>query len=235
MGDRVAVIKRGVLQQVDTPQVLYDEPVNLFVGGFIGSPAMNLVRGRPGRGQDDAMSGPLRHAAVAARRRAARRPSRAPRPDRAHAWSSASGPRASPIRALGATADDRVDDRVQVQIELVERLGLGGVRALLDRRPTGAHRGHARAVARGRRPHRQRARAARRRRDHEPASPGSTPRPASPRASTPSSRSTRAVSTSSTSTRGLALGGARTDDARVAAASSADDRGEDERRPAPDE
>jgi multiple sugar transport system ATP-binding protein len=42
MGDRVAVMKRGVLQQVDTPQVLYDEPRNLFVGGFIGSPAMNL-------------------------------------------------------------------------------------------------------------------------------------------------------------------------------------------------
>src|SRR5215218_2684853 len=43
MGDRVAVMKRGVLQQVDKPQGLYDTPVNLFVGGFIGSPAMNLV------------------------------------------------------------------------------------------------------------------------------------------------------------------------------------------------
>jgi multiple sugar transport system ATP-binding protein len=43
MGDRVAVMKRGVLQQVDQPQGLYDDPVNLFVGGFIGSPAMNLV------------------------------------------------------------------------------------------------------------------------------------------------------------------------------------------------
>jgi multiple sugar transport system ATP-binding protein len=43
MGDRVAVIKKGRLQQVDTPQVLYDSPVNLFVGGFIGSPSMNLV------------------------------------------------------------------------------------------------------------------------------------------------------------------------------------------------
>jgi multiple sugar transport system ATP-binding protein len=43
MGDRVAVMKRGVLQQVDKPQALYDDPVNLFVGGFIGSPAMNLV------------------------------------------------------------------------------------------------------------------------------------------------------------------------------------------------
>ncbi len=43
MGDRVAVIRKGVLQQVDTPQVLYDEPKNLFVAGFIGSPAMNLL------------------------------------------------------------------------------------------------------------------------------------------------------------------------------------------------
>jgi multiple sugar transport system ATP-binding protein len=43
MGDRVAVIRKGELQQVATPQELYDKPVNLFVGGFIGSPAMNLV------------------------------------------------------------------------------------------------------------------------------------------------------------------------------------------------
>jgi multiple sugar transport system ATP-binding protein len=43
MGDRVAVIRKGVLQQVDTPQFLYDHPRNLFVAGFIGSPAMNLV------------------------------------------------------------------------------------------------------------------------------------------------------------------------------------------------
>jgi multiple sugar transport system ATP-binding protein len=43
MGDRVAVMRRGVLQQVDAPQVLYDRPVNLFVAGFIGSPAMNMV------------------------------------------------------------------------------------------------------------------------------------------------------------------------------------------------
>ncbi len=43
MGDRVAVIRKGVLQQVDTPQFLYDHPKNLFVAGFIGSPAMNMV------------------------------------------------------------------------------------------------------------------------------------------------------------------------------------------------
>jgi multiple sugar transport system ATP-binding protein len=43
MGDRVAVIRKGVLQQVDAPQYLYDHPNNLFVAGFIGSPAMNMV------------------------------------------------------------------------------------------------------------------------------------------------------------------------------------------------
>jgi multiple sugar transport system ATP-binding protein len=43
MGDRVAVIKKGELQQVDAPQFLYDHPRNLFVAGFIGSPAMNMV------------------------------------------------------------------------------------------------------------------------------------------------------------------------------------------------
>ncbi len=43
MGDRVAVMRKGELQQVAPPQVLYERPVNLFVGGFIGSPAMNLA------------------------------------------------------------------------------------------------------------------------------------------------------------------------------------------------
>jgi multiple sugar transport system ATP-binding protein len=42
MGDRVAVLKAGWLQQVDSPQVLYDRPDNLFVAGFIGSPSMNI-------------------------------------------------------------------------------------------------------------------------------------------------------------------------------------------------
>jgi multiple sugar transport system ATP-binding protein len=46
MGDRVAVMRKGELQQVATPQELYDHPVNLFVGGFIGSPAMNLMHAR---------------------------------------------------------------------------------------------------------------------------------------------------------------------------------------------
>jgi len=45
MGDRVAVMKLGILQQVDSPLELYDNPKNLFVAGFIGSPAMNLMEG----------------------------------------------------------------------------------------------------------------------------------------------------------------------------------------------
>jgi multiple sugar transport system ATP-binding protein len=43
MGDRVAVMRKGELQQVAEPQELYDRPLNLFVGGFIGSPSMNLL------------------------------------------------------------------------------------------------------------------------------------------------------------------------------------------------
>jgi multiple sugar transport system ATP-binding protein len=50
MGDRVAVMRKGELQQVAAPQELYDKPVNLFVGGFIGSPAMNLVEATLERG-----------------------------------------------------------------------------------------------------------------------------------------------------------------------------------------
>jgi multiple sugar transport system ATP-binding protein len=50
MGDRVAVMKLGVLQQVDTPLALYDKPANLFVAGFIGSPQMNLMEGTAAEG-----------------------------------------------------------------------------------------------------------------------------------------------------------------------------------------
>jgi len=46
MGDRVAVMRRGVLQQFDAPQRLYERPANLFVASFIGSPAMNILEGR---------------------------------------------------------------------------------------------------------------------------------------------------------------------------------------------
>ncbi|HEV8459176.1 MAG TPA: sn-glycerol-3-phosphate ABC transporter ATP-binding protein UgpC [Gaiellaceae bacterium] len=53
MGDRVAVMRRGMLQQFDAPQVLYEQPANLFVASFIGSPAMNVVEGRLEREEDE--------------------------------------------------------------------------------------------------------------------------------------------------------------------------------------
>jgi multiple sugar transport system ATP-binding protein len=46
LGDRVAVLRRGVLQQVGSPRELYEQPVNIFVAGFIGSPPMNFLPGR---------------------------------------------------------------------------------------------------------------------------------------------------------------------------------------------
>jgi multiple sugar transport system ATP-binding protein len=46
LGDRVAVMRAGIVQQVAPPKVLYDDPVNLFVAGFIGSPSMNFLAGR---------------------------------------------------------------------------------------------------------------------------------------------------------------------------------------------
>src|SRR4029453_8988852 len=43
LGNRVAVFSRGTLQQYDSPRALYNQPVNVFVAGFIGSPAMNFI------------------------------------------------------------------------------------------------------------------------------------------------------------------------------------------------
>lgn len=50
LGQRIVVFKQGVIQQIDTPMRLYDSPANLFVAGFLGSPAMNFLRGRLLRG-----------------------------------------------------------------------------------------------------------------------------------------------------------------------------------------
>jgi multiple sugar transport system ATP-binding protein len=49
MGDRVVVMKEGIIQQTDAPLKLYNEPANLFVAGFLGSPGMNIVRGNLSR------------------------------------------------------------------------------------------------------------------------------------------------------------------------------------------
>ena len=76
MGDRVAVMRKGELQQVADPQELYDRPVNLFVGGFIGSPGDEHARGDAER-NDGSIVADRRLALDRARRGDRRRPSRA--------------------------------------------------------------------------------------------------------------------------------------------------------------
>jgi multiple sugar transport system ATP-binding protein len=62
LGDRVAVMRAGIIQQVDTPKTLYEDPINLFVAGFIGSPAMNFV---PARLENDRIRMPFGDAPIA--------------------------------------------------------------------------------------------------------------------------------------------------------------------------
>lgn len=57
LADRVAILEQGVLQQLGTPREIYDDPVNLFVAGFIGSPPMNQLSGRADGGQFHHASG----------------------------------------------------------------------------------------------------------------------------------------------------------------------------------
>ncbi|GAB3056132.1 sn-glycerol-3-phosphate ABC transporter ATP-binding protein UgpC [Intrasporangium mesophilum] len=64
LGDRIAVLRKGVMQQVGTPHDLYDSPTNLFVAGFIGSPPMNFI---PGRVRDGGIETPFGDVAVSDR------------------------------------------------------------------------------------------------------------------------------------------------------------------------
>src|SRR6185312_5077697 len=52
LADRIAVMKGGVIQQLDAPQTIYNRPVNRFVAGFLGSPAMNFLDGQVEAGTD---------------------------------------------------------------------------------------------------------------------------------------------------------------------------------------
>jgi multiple sugar transport system ATP-binding protein len=65
LGDRIAVLRKGVLQQVGTPHELYDAPANMFVAGFIGSPPMNFI---PGTATQDTIETPFGHVALTADR-----------------------------------------------------------------------------------------------------------------------------------------------------------------------
>jgi multiple sugar transport system ATP-binding protein len=74
LGDRVAVMRAGVIQQVASPATLYEDPVNLFVAGFIGSPAMNFL---PGRLEGDTLQLPFGSTPVPEKLRAALRAGKA--------------------------------------------------------------------------------------------------------------------------------------------------------------
>ena len=60
LADRIVVLRKGVIEQVGTPLELYNQPANIFVAGFIGSPRMNLLPGRIGRVNGHARRGPPR-------------------------------------------------------------------------------------------------------------------------------------------------------------------------------
>ncbi len=110
MGDRIVLMRDGVLQQIDAPEALYARPANLFVAGFIGSPKMNLVPASRHGAECDRVP---RHAVPArgARRRARQRETTS---------SSASGRRISAGREAART---RATSRLRAQVEVVEPLG----------------------------------------------------------------------------------------------------------------
>ena len=102
MGDRVAVMNAGHLQQVDTPQVLYDNPRNEFVAGFIGSPSINLVAAHA-RAAGRQAPGRLRRAPADGRRPGRPQPQRARGLRRPRRHPRASAPRTSRTRRSSPT------------------------------------------------------------------------------------------------------------------------------------
>ena len=192
MGDRVAVMNAGHLQQVDTPQTLYDQPRNEFVAGFIGSPSINLVEAQLER-QNGSFAVSFGNHRLAVDEQAARNRSKlgdyaAPRH---HSRDPSGGLRGRQPRVghtLRPEAEgDRRPDRAA---------GFRGARPFRYRR----HADRVERDGRGRR--RGRRGLARRRRGRRPLGRASSPASArelgSPRAARSSSRSTRAASTSST-------------------------------------
>jgi multiple sugar transport system ATP-binding protein len=119
MGDRVAVMRKGELQQVAPPQELYDHPVNIFVGGFIGSPAMNLVEAtlEASNGTLTAVTGGQRLAldpeAVAGR----------PAVRRYEGKSIVLGIRPEDLEDATIASDVPADRRLKGEVELTEALG----------------------------------------------------------------------------------------------------------------
>ena len=197
LGHRVCVLRDGQLQQVDTPQTLFDRPVNLFVAGFIGSPAMNFVTAAPGP-----------------RRRARGRPSpghRLPLPaglvDSRPAWTATSAARSSSASARPTSrtppSPTRPGRGCSVTADVTEELGSEIHVLFTIDAAAGPPPQHQR--------HRRRRRRRRRGRRRWPAAsrcgpPGSPPAARSARASPSSSPSTPRTCSSSTPTSGLSIG-----------------------------
>ncbi|MGI8421579.1 MAG: ABC transporter ATP-binding protein [Gaiellaceae bacterium] len=118
MGDRVAVMRKGELQQVDEPQTLYDRPVNLFVGGFIGSPSMNLLEAHLERSNGSlvAVAGDQR---IGLTETLASRPGLAAFADR----DVILGIRPEDIEDAALVGDAPADRRLRGKVELREALG----------------------------------------------------------------------------------------------------------------
>ncbi len=148
MGDRVAVLKRGFLQQVDTPQNLYDAPDNVFVAGFIGSPSMNIMHGKLG-GTPEAPTVQIGSNTLSV----------PPEVVSARPAIAASvgkdivvGIRPEDMEDFAIQSDAPEDRRIHTKVTLLESLGLRGDRALPAR--CRAVLDHGRRV-RGRRRHRE--------------------------------------------------------------------------------
>jgi multiple sugar transport system ATP-binding protein len=119
MGDRVAVMRKGELQQVETPQNLYDHPVNLFVGGFIGSPAMNMVEATL-EGANGGLTAKLGSQAIAlGDETLSKRPGLKQYENRTVIL----GIRPEDLDDAGLEADAPKDKRITGQVELTEALG----------------------------------------------------------------------------------------------------------------
>jgi multiple sugar transport system ATP-binding protein len=118
MGDRVAVMRKGELQQVDAPQRLYDHPVNLFVGGFIGSPAMNMVEATLER-SNGSLSAQLGSQAIALDEAVSNRPALKEYEGRTVVL----GIRPEDLEDAALVPDAPADRRLRGKIELTEALG----------------------------------------------------------------------------------------------------------------
>ncbi|GJM37831.1 MAG: ABC transporter ATP-binding protein [Acidimicrobiales bacterium] len=123
MADRVAVINRGILQQVAPPQTLYDDPDNLFVAAFIGSPSMNLMEGVLSRDGDDFAVQLGSHRLTVPREAVAARPALEGHLDR----TIVVGIRPKEIEDAAMVTEHPAGARMTVRIENVEALGFESI------------------------------------------------------------------------------------------------------------